>query len=134
MGAIFDGGLRFALLSAVVAGLVSATGFAPLSLWPLTLAALAVLLHLIANAPTWKHAALLGWLFGVGHFTFGNGWIATAFTYQAEMPTWLGWIAVFALALYLAVAIQPLPKVKCPTPNSQPSSAACFQLGAFAIR
>ena len=95
--------LRRPRLSAVLAGLVSATGFAPLSLWPLTLAALAVLLHLIATAPTWQRAALLGWLFGVGHFTFGNGWIATAFTYQAEMPAWLGWIAVFALALYLAV-------------------------------
>ena len=90
-------------MTAVVAGLVSATGFAPLSWWPLALAALAVLLHLIAAAPSWKRAALLGWLFGVGHFSFGNGWIATAFTYQAEMPSWLGWIAVFALALYLAV-------------------------------
>ena len=95
--------LRRPRLSAVVAGLVSASGFAPLSLWPLTLAALAVLLRLIATAPTWQRAALLGWLFGVGHFSFGNGWIATAFTYQAEMPAWLGWIAVFALALYLAV-------------------------------
>ena len=95
--------LRRPRLSAVVAGLVSATGFAPLSLWPLTLAALAVQLHLIATAPTWQRAALLGWLFGVGHFSFGNGWIATAFTYQAEMPASLGWIAVFALALYLAV-------------------------------
>ena len=95
--------LRRPRLSAVLAGLVSATGFAPLSLWPLTLAALAALLHLIATAPTWKRAALLGWLFGVGHFTLGNGWIATAFTYQAEMPAWLGWVAVVALALYLAV-------------------------------
>ena len=72
--------LRRPWLSAVLAGLVSATGFAPLSWWPATLAALAVLLHLIATAPTWKRAALLGWLFGVGHFSFGNGWIATAFT------------------------------------------------------
>ena len=95
--------LRRPRLNAVLAGLVSATGFAPLSWWPLALAALAVLLHLIAAAPTWQRAALLGWLFGVGHFSFGNGWIATAFTYQAEMPAWLGWIAVFALALYLAV-------------------------------
>jgi len=90
-------------LTALAAGLVSAAGFAPLSLWPLTLAALAALLHLIAAASDWKRAALLGWLFGVGHFTFGNGWIATAFTYQAEMPQWLGWIAVVLLALYLAV-------------------------------
>ena len=95
--------LRHPLLTAALAGVISATGFAPLSWWPATLAALAVLLHLIASAPGWKRAALLGWLFGVGHFTFGNGWIATAFTYQAEMPAWLGWIAVFLLALYLAV-------------------------------
>ena len=95
--------LRRPCLTAVLAGLISATGFAPLAWWPATLAALAVLLHLIASASNWRGAALLGWLFGVGHFTFGNGWIATAFTYQAEMPAWLGWIAVFALALYLAV-------------------------------
>ena len=95
--------LRRPRLTAALAGLVSATGFAPLSWWPATLAALAVLLHLIATAPDWKRAALIGWLFGVGHFTFGNGWIATAFTYQAEMPAWLGWIAVVLLALYLAV-------------------------------
>jgi len=94
---------RRARLTAFAAGLVSAAGFAPLSLWPLTLAALALLLHLVSTAQSWQRAALLGWLFGVGHFTFGNGWIATAFTYQAEMPAWLGWIAVVLLALYLAV-------------------------------
>ena len=88
---------------ALLAGIVSATGFAPLALWPATLGALAILLALIARAPDWKRAALIGWLFGVGHFAFGNGWIATAFTYQAEMPAWLGWIAVVLLALYLAV-------------------------------
>jgi apolipoprotein N-acyltransferase len=95
--------LRNPRLTALAAGAISATGFAPLSWWPATLAALAILLHLIAGAPHWKRAALTGWLFGVGHFTIGNGWIATAFTYQAEMPAWLGWIAVFLLALYLAV-------------------------------
>ena len=47
--------------------------------------------------------AVVGWLFGVGHFIVGHNWIATAFTYQAEMPAWLGWIAVVLLSLYLAV-------------------------------
>ncbi|MGE3693043.1 MAG: apolipoprotein N-acyltransferase, partial [Novosphingobium sp.] len=61
------------------------------------------LIELIARAPNWKQAALLGWLFGLGHFTVGNAWIATAFTYQANMPAWLGWIAVVLLSLYLAV-------------------------------
>jgi apolipoprotein N-acyltransferase len=48
-------------------------------------------------------AAELGWLFGVGQFVLGLNWIATAFTYQAAMPAWLGWVAVVLLSLYLAV-------------------------------
>ncbi len=90
-------------LSAIALGALAATGFQPLGLWPLTLLGIAGLLALLARAETWKRAALLGWLFGVGHFTVGNVWIATAFTYQANMPAWLGWIAVVVLALYLAV-------------------------------
>lgn len=88
---------------AFVAGAASATGFAPLNLWPVTLFCFAFFVHLVAQAETGKRAAMIGWLFGVGHFTIGNNWIAVAFTFQAAMPAWLGWIAVVALALYLAV-------------------------------
>jgi apolipoprotein N-acyltransferase len=88
---------------ALIAGGISATGFAPLNLWLLTLLCLALLMHLVAHAPAAKRAFLIGWLFGLGHFTIGNNWIATAFTYQANMPAWLGWLAVPLLALYLAV-------------------------------
>lgn len=94
---------RYRHALALVAGGVAATGFEPLTLWPAALAALALWMALVAGAASAWRAALLGWLFGVGHFTVGNGWIATAFTYQAEMPAWLGWIAVVLLALYLAV-------------------------------
>lgn len=90
-------------MTALVAGLVSATGFAPLGLWPLTLIAMAVLLHLIGQATTNRRTFLLGWLFGVGHFGLSLNWIATAFTFQAAMPAWLGWLAVILLALYLAL-------------------------------
>jgi apolipoprotein N-acyltransferase len=85
------------------AGVVAATGFQPLMLWPATLAGLAVLIALIEAAPRPRHAALTGWLFGVGIFSLGNCLIATAFTYQAQMPAWLGWIAVVLLALFLAI-------------------------------
>ena len=85
------------------AGLAGACGFAPLSLWPLTLAAFALLLRLVADAPRLRSALARGWWFGVGHFTLGLNWLATAFTYQSEMPAWLGWIAVVLLSLYLAV-------------------------------
>ena len=88
---------------ALVLGLLAATGFQPLGLWPLALAAMAAFTALLADVPDAKRAALLGWLFGVAHFTFGNNWIATAFTHQAEMPAALGWIAVPLLSLYLAL-------------------------------
>ena len=84
-------------------GALAACGFRPLALWPLTLLAIAGLIALTAQARSAQQAALLGWLFGVGHFTLGNNWIATAFTYQANMPAWLGGIAVVLLSLYLAV-------------------------------
>ncbi len=90
-------------LCAPILGALAACGFAPLGLWPLTLLAMAGLIELTARAPGWKQAALTGWLFGLGHFALGNNWIATAFTYQAKMPGWLGGIAVAGLALYLAV-------------------------------
>ncbi len=88
---------------ALVAGAASATGFAPLGLWPVTLMCFALFIHLVAQAQSGRRAAFIGWFFGVGHFAIGNNWIAVAFTFQAAMPAWLGWIAVVALALFLAV-------------------------------
>ena len=88
---------------AFLAGLVSALGFAPVDLWPLTLLGFAALLWLVEGAPTLRSALARGWWFGLGQFTLGLNWIATAFTYQAAMPAWLGWIAVVLLSLYLAV-------------------------------
>jgi apolipoprotein N-acyltransferase len=88
---------------ALALGAIAATGFQPLGLWPLALVAVGLLLLLIERAPGWRGAAWLGWLFGFGHFTVGNAWIATAFTYQAQMPPALGWLAVPLLALYLAI-------------------------------
>ena len=89
--------------TALLLGAIAALGFEPLHFWPLTLLAIAGQVLLIGSAASGKQAALAGWLFGLGHFTIGDNWIATAFTYQANMPAWLGWIAVVALSLYLAV-------------------------------
>jgi apolipoprotein N-acyltransferase len=94
---------RWPKAAALLLGAASATGFAPLGLWPVTLLALALLILLIGDAPTQRRAFGLGWAFGVGHFVVGLNWIATAFTYQAAMPAWLGWIAVALLSLYLAL-------------------------------
>jgi len=88
---------------ACLAGLVSALGFAPLGAWPLTILAFAALLWLLEGAPSLRSALARGWWFGLGQFVLGLNWIATAFTYQAAMPAWLGWIAVVLLSFYLAI-------------------------------
>lgn len=89
--------------AALIAGFLSATGFAPLDLWPVTLLCLAVLIALVEGARDRRSAFLRGWLFGVGHFTLGLNWIAHAFTFQDAMPHWLGYGAVVLLSVYLAV-------------------------------
>lgn len=100
---ILTAALRHPHLAALAAGALGACGFQPLSWWPLTLLAVAWLMALIDRAHTAKRAFVLGWLFGLSHFSVGNNWIATAFTYQAEMPAWLGAVAVVLLSVYLAV-------------------------------
>ena len=89
-------------LIALAIGAVSAFAFEPYALWPLMPLAFAALCELIARAPTLRRALLVGWGFAVGQFCIGLNWIATAFTYQAAMPAWLGWIAVVLLSFYLA--------------------------------
>ena len=92
-----------ALALSFLAGLISALGFQPVGLWPLTIFAFAALLWLVADAPRLRSALARGWWFGLGQFVLGLNWIATAFTYQAAMPPWLGWLAVVLLSLFLAV-------------------------------
>ena len=84
-------------------GLLSATGFAPLGWWPVTLACVAVMLHFVRTAPTLKAGFARGYWFGTGHFIVGLNWIAGSFAYQDSMPPWLGWVAVVLLSLYIAV-------------------------------
>lgn len=96
-------GLRWSPLIAFVVGAASAFAFQPVGIWPLMLLAFALLCELLHRTTTLRGALLTGWLFGLGQFTIGLNWIATAFTFQAAMPAWLGWVAVVLLSLYLAV-------------------------------
>ncbi len=88
---------------AIALGLLAALGFPPVGLWPVTLLAIGALAWLIRSAPTTRDAAMIGWLFGIAHFTLANNWIATAFTYQAQMPVVVGWFAVPLLSFYLGL-------------------------------
>ena len=91
------------LLLAIAAGALSATAFPPLNLWPIGLICFSIFSQLIWRAGTVTIAAVIGWFFGFGHMTISNNWIATAFTYQSDMPQILGWLAVPLLCTYLAI-------------------------------
>ena len=103
MPRLADLALKHPCWAALLLGAGSALGFEPLALWPLTLLGLAGLIALIGQAPTRRAALLLGWSFGLGQFALGLNWIATAFTFQAALPAWLGWIAVMLIGCFLAI-------------------------------
>ena len=90
-------------LASLALGALSAFAFQPVGWWPLMIVAMAALCELIARAGSLRRSLAIGWAFGLGQFCMGLNWIATAFTFQAAMPAWLGWIAVVLLSLYLAV-------------------------------
>ena len=101
-------------LLALAAGLGAALGFLgdgfllPRSvLAPATLIGLAALILLCHATP--RRAPSLGWWWGFGHFAAGVHWIAEAFTYQAKMPAFLGWVCVAGLAAVLAT----MPAIAC---------------------
>ena len=91
------------VLYAFLAGVASAFAFEPVGLWPIMPVAFALMCELIDRTQRMSRALLIGWAFGFGQFAAGLNWIATAFTFQSNMPAWLGWVAVLLLSLYLAV-------------------------------
>lgn len=90
-------------LTSAMLGLVAALGYPPVHAWWAALPALALWVAHLHRARSWKSAAWIGWTFGWAHLTLANNWIATAFTYQSDMPEMLGWAAVPLLCIYLAV-------------------------------
>jgi apolipoprotein N-acyltransferase len=121
----------FAIAFALGAG--SAFAFAPTDAWPLMLIAFAFLLEQLRRAPTLKSALLIGWAFGLGQFVTGLNWIATAFTFQAAMPAWLGWVAVLLLSLYLAVYPMLATGVAWRLARGQPLALGLALAGAWAV-
>lgn len=90
-------------LIALLIGAASAFAFAPVGLWPLMPLALAALCELVWRSKSLKQSLAIGWAFGFGQFVIALNWLPTSFTYQSNMPAWLGWIALVLLAVYLAV-------------------------------
>ncbi len=87
------------------AGALAALGFAPLDLWPATLAGVALLFWVVMRSKGWFTAGLSGLAFGTGMFAVSLNWIAASFTYQSAMDPALGWVTVVGLSLFLALYV-----------------------------
>lgn len=96
-----------ALVTAWLAGFLSAFAFAPVDLFPLLLLGFAVLVVLLdgdfARARPIRNSALLGWAFGFGQFLAGLYWVGYAFTVDAANHGWQLPFAVLLLAAGLAL-------------------------------
>ena len=86
-----------------VAGLIGGFAFAPWNLWPLMLGSLALMIFTLEGRRSRKSAFADAWWWGLGNFIVGQYWIAEAFNYQANMPAWLGWLAVLVLSMIMAL-------------------------------
>ncbi|MCA1956265.1 apolipoprotein N-acyltransferase [Zymomonas sp.] len=115
---------------AFLAGLVAALGLQPYNLWGCSLVAVAGWLALLRRSQkTWQIFAV-SWFFAFGFFWLGLDWIATSFTHQAAMPSWLGWVAVPLLSCYLAcyIALFTLPvRFLCLSFQQSKRKAGSFQ-------
>ena len=121
------------VLAAALIGAASAFAFAPVGWWPLMPLALAALCELVCRSKSLGRSLAVGWAFGFGQFAVGLNWIATAFTYQAAMPAWLGWIAVVLLSLYLAVYPAIAAGLAWRFKGKRPIALALALAGAWAV-
>ncbi|WP_347268087.1 apolipoprotein N-acyltransferase [Paracoccus sp. (in: a-proteobacteria)] len=80
-------------------GLLVALGQAPWGLWPVAVAALALICRRVARATTPRQAAWHGFAAGLGHFALALSWITEPFLVEPEIH---GWMAPFALVFMAA--------------------------------
>jgi apolipoprotein N-acyltransferase len=96
---------RRALLLAFGLGLLAALALPPVHAVPVLLVSIPGLLALVGAAPSARRAALVGLVWGWGHFAGGLYWITHAILTEAERFWWLVPVAVPAIALPLGLFV-----------------------------
>lgn len=90
-----------ATLIALIAGALNVFAFAPVGWWPLQIITLALLFHLILQAPSIKSAVLTGWAYGFGWSACGVYWLYISMHQYGGMPAAMAALAVALLAMLL---------------------------------
>lgn len=88
---------------ALLAGALCVFGFAPFGIFPIPVLALAVLFLLWQRNAAPRRAASLGFMFGLGLFAAGTGWIYIALHEYGYMPLPLAALAMLLFAAFLAL-------------------------------
>lgn len=91
------------LIIAFILGALTVLGFAPFSLFPISVLALAVLLRLWHGAPTRGRAAAIGFGYGLGLFLAGVSWVYVSLHDFGAMPAPLAALATLLFCAFLAV-------------------------------
>ncbi len=94
---------RYAPAVALAAGVVSVAAFGDWILYPLALAAFALLAWLLSAAATPKRAAAVGFAYGSGLFLAGVSWVYVSLHDFGMMPAPLAAAGTFLFCLYLAL-------------------------------
>lgn len=90
---------------AALAGAIGVLGFAPFYLYPLLIAALALLIVLWREAGSRRRAMLVGFVFGLGYFLAGVSWVYVSLHDFGAMPAALA--AVLTLLFCCILACYP---------------------------
>jgi apolipoprotein N-acyltransferase len=89
-------------LAAVALGIAATAALPPVFILPLLVVAFTGFVWLLDGARNLRQAALVGWLFGLGHFTSGIYWVALALLTDPERYGLLAPFAPLGLGAYLA--------------------------------
>jgi apolipoprotein N-acyltransferase len=101
---VIEGHSRWVDLSAFIAGALYVLGFAPFNLFPLAILALSYLFLLITHAPI-ERVFVRGWLFGLGKFGLGVGWVYNSISQFGQTIGPVAGIITLGFVMTLAVYI-----------------------------
>ena len=103
-----------------LAGILFTTGFAPLFLWPASIAAISLLFYWTRKATNIKQAALAGFLFGFGHQLTSLYWLPRAFYIDSHQQLGPVIYAGIPSLLTLSAFLAAFTALICATTHSVP--------------
>ncbi len=94
---------RRTLAASLATGALGVAGFAPLSVWPLAAASLALLFALFLRTTSTRAGFLVGFAWGLGFFLAGVSWVYVSLSVYGGMMPWLAALATLLFCAFLAL-------------------------------